>query len=100
VVIEKYTGHGGKYGANDANAEYVGRIRKIFMENKIIFQFGSIGKIDEGGGGTISKFLASYGMEIIDAGPPLLGMHSPYELSSKVDLYQTYKAFKVFFNKI
>ncbi len=100
VVFVKYTGHGGKYGANDANAEYMGKIRKVMSENNVIFQFGSIGKIDEGGGGTISKFLANYGMEIIDAGAPVLGMHSPYELTSKVDLYQTYKAFKVFLNKV
>lgn len=100
IVMVKYTGHGGKYGANDANAEYVGRLRKIFTDNNIMFQFGSLGKVDEGGAGTISKFLANYGMEIIDVGPPVLGMHSPYELASKVDLYQTIKAFKVFLNKI
>lgn len=99
LVLTKYAGHGGKYSTNDANAEYMGKIRKLFKENKVIFQFGSLGKIDEGGGGTISKFLANYGMEILDAGPPILGMHSPYELSSKFDLFQTYKAFKVFFQK-
>lgn len=100
IVLVKYTGHGGKYGANDANSEYVGKIRKIFTDNEVFFQFGSLGKVDEGGGGTISKFLANYGMEIIDAGPPVLGMHSPYELSSKIDLYQTIKAYQVFFHKI
>lgn len=99
LVLTKYTGHRGKYGANDANAEYVGKIRGLFTKNNITFQFGSLGKVDEGGGGTISKFLANYGMEIIDAGPPILGMHSPYELSSKFDLYQTYNAFKVFLEK-
>lgn len=100
IVLTKYTGSGGKYSASDANAEYVGKIRKLFNENDIIFQFGSLGKVDEGGGGTISKFLANYGMEIIDAGPPVLGMHSPYEIVSKLDLLQTYKAFKVFLNKM
>ncbi len=99
IVLTKYTGHGGKYGASDANAEYVGKIRKLFKDNNIIFQFGSLGKIDEGGGGTISKFLANYGMEVLDAGPPILGMHSPYELSSKFDLYQTFCALKIFLQK-
>ncbi len=100
IILTKYTGSGGKYEASDANAEYVGKIRKLFKENNIIFQFGSLGKVDEGGGGTIARFFANYGMEIIDAGPPILGMHSPYEVSSKLDLYQTYKAFKVFLSKM
>ncbi len=100
LVLTKYTGAHGKNDASDANAEYIGKIRKLFNENNIIFQFGSLGKVDEGGGGTISKFLANYGMEIIDAGIPILGMHSPYEVSSKFDLFQAYKAFKVFLNKI
>lgn len=100
IVLVKYTGHGGKYGANDSNAEYVARLRKLFTENNVLFQFGSLGKIDEGGGGTISKFLAAYGMEIIDAGTPILGMHSPYELSSKSDLFQSRRAFTVFFSKM
>ncbi|MDD5065809.1 MAG: aminopeptidase [bacterium] len=100
LVLVKYTGHGGKYGASDANAEYMARIRKLLTDHQVIFQFGSIGKIDEGGGGTISKFLASYGMEIVDAGTPVLGMHSPYELTSKADLHEALKAFTVFFSKM
>ncbi len=96
IALTKYTGHGGKYHASDANAEYVGKIRKLFKENNIIFQIGTIGKVDEGGGGTIARFLANYGMEIIDAGAPVLGMHSPYELTSKLDIFQTYKAYKLF----
>ncbi len=99
VILTKYTGHGGKYDANDANAEYVGKVRKLFNDNNVIFQFGSLGKVDEGGGGTIAKYLANYGMEIIDCGTPVLGMHSPYEIISKLDLYQTFKAFESFFNK-
>ncbi len=99
VILTKFTGHGGKYDANDANAEYVGKIRKLFNENNIIYQFGSLGKVDEGGGGTVAKYLANLGMEIIDCGTPVLGMHSPYELISKLDLYQTYKAFYSFFTK-
>ncbi len=100
VIFTKYTGYGGKYDANDANAEYVGKLRKLFTENNVIFQFGELGKVDEGGGGTIAKYLANYGMEVIDCGPPVLGMHSPYELTSKFDLYQTFKGYKVFFQKI
>ncbi len=96
VILTKYTGHGGKYDANDANAEYVGKIRQLFTNNNVIFQFGGLGKVDEGGGGTIAKYLANYGMEIIDCGTPVLGMHSPYEVISKLDLFQTYKAFYTF----
>lgn len=100
VIFTKYTGYGGKYDANDANAEYVGKLRKLFTENNVIFQFGELGKVDEGGGGTIAKYLANYGMDIIDCGPPVLGMHSPYELTSKLDLYHTFKGYKIFFQKM
>jgi len=100
VIFTKYTGHGGKYSANDANAEYVGKLRSLFTENNVIFQFGEIGKVDEGGGGTIAKYLANYGMEIIDCGPPVLGMHSPYEIVSKFDLFQTFKGYKIFLQKM
>ena len=97
VCISKYTGHGGKSGASDANAEYVGLIRQIFGASEVIWQAGELGKIDEGGGGTVAKYLASHGMDIIDCGPALLAMHSPFEISSKLDLYETYRAFKAFF---
>lgn len=96
VCITKFTGSGGKYGSNDASAEYLGTIRKIFNENRIIWQTGELGKVDEGGGGTIAKYLAVYGMEIVDCGPALLSMHSPFEISSKADLFMTYKAYKAF----
>ncbi len=99
VIITKYTGHGGKYDASEASAEYTGKIKKLLKENNVIFQFGEIGKIDEGGGGTIAKYLANFGMEVIDIGPPVMGMHSPYELTSKFDIYQTVKAFYTFFVK-
>jgi aspartyl aminopeptidase len=92
----KYTGSRGKYGSNDANAEYIAWLRRLFHENRIVWQTGEIGKIDEGGGGTIAKYLAAYGMDIIDCGPPILSMHSPFELISKVDLYMTYRAFRAF----
>jgi aspartyl aminopeptidase len=96
LCITKFTGHGGKVGANDAHAEYVAEIRKIFNDEGILWQTGELGKIDEGGGGTVAKFLAEYGMDIIDCGTPILTMHSPFEISSKLDVYETYRAFKAF----
>ena len=99
VCLTKFTGSGGKYASSDANAEYVGMIRRLFNQNNIVWQTGEIGKVDEGGGGTVAKFLASCGMEIIDCGTPLLSMHSPFEISSKTDAYMTYKAYKVFLSK-
>ena len=97
VCISKYTGHGGKVGASDANAEFVGDIRRIFSLEGILWQAGELGKIDEGGGGTVAKYLAEYGMDILDCGPSLLAMHSPFEISSKLDMHETYKAFRAFF---
>ncbi|MBN1932000.1 MAG: aminopeptidase [Desulfobacterales bacterium] len=97
VCITKFTGSGGKSGSSDASAEYVGMIRRIFNENNVVWQTGELGKVDQGGGGTIAKFLAVYGMEIIDCGTAILSMHSPFEISSKADLFMTYKAYKAFF---
>lgn len=99
VNLTKYTGHGGKYMASEANAEYVHWIKKLFNDNEVVWQAGDLGKIDEGGGGTVAKYLANCGMEIIDCGPALLGMHSPMELSSKDDVWMCHKAFHVFFTK-
>ncbi|MCS7149316.1 MAG: aminopeptidase [Caldimicrobium sp.] len=96
VVISRYTGHGGKYMANEAHAEYMGYLRDLFEKKDVVYQVCSMGKVDEGGGGTVSKYFASYGMDIVDIGPPLLSMHSPFEILHKGDLYMTYKAFKVF----
>jgi aspartyl aminopeptidase len=96
VCLEKFTGHRGKAGASDARAEYVGEIRKIFNDHNIAWQMTEIGKVDEGGGGTVAKYLAVYGMDIIDCGAPVLSMHSPYEITSKADIYQTYKAYRAF----
>jgi aspartyl aminopeptidase len=96
VCLTKFTGSGGKYGANDANAEYVGWLRNLFNKKKVVWQTGELGKVDEGGGGTVAKFLAPYGMEIIDCGPPVLSMHSPFEIIHKGDIYMTYKGFKAF----
>ncbi len=97
VAFHKYGGHGGKYSTNDANAEYVAWIRRIFNDAGVIWQAGQLGKVDEGGGGTIAKFLAIHGLEIIDCGTPLLSMHSPFEVASKADLFMTYKAYRAFF---
>jgi len=95
--MTKFTGHMGKVGASDASAEYVGEIARLFNKEGIIWQTGELGKIDEGGGGTVAKHLAVHGMDVIDCGAPLLTMHSPYELSSKLDIFETYRAFHVFF---
>ena len=98
VCITKFTGSRGKYGSSDANAEYMAQIRKLFNESRVVWQTGELGKIDEGGGGTIAKFLAIYGMEVVDCGTPLLSMHSPFEIASKADTYMTYKGYRAFFN--
>ena len=100
VAFHKYGGSGGKYNTNDANAEYVAWIRKIFQEHGVVWQAGQLGKVDEGGGGTIAKYLAVHGLEIIDCGTPLLSMHSPFEVASKADLYMTFKAYQAFFNAV
>ena len=97
ICVSKFTGHGGKVGANDAHAEYVAEIRQLFAKEQVTWQTGELGKIDEGGGGTVAKFLAQYGMDIIDMGAPLLTMHSPFEISSKLDIFESYRAFKAFF---
>lgn len=96
VAISRYTGHGGKYMANEAHAEFIGYLRGLFEKEGVIYQIVSMGKVDEGGGGTVSKYFASYGMDVVDIGPPLLSMHSPFEIAHKGDLYMTYRAFKAF----
>ncbi len=96
VCLTKFTGHGGKYNSNDASAEYVGWLRSLFNRDKVVWQTGELGKVDEGGGGTVAKFLAAYGMQVIDCGPAVLSMHSPFEIAHKGDLYMTYKGYKVF----
>ncbi len=95
-VFCKFTGHRGKVGANDACAEYIAFLREKLNKNNIPWQMAELGKVDEGGGGTVAKFLARYGMDIIDFGPGLLGMHSPFEISSKFDLYATFMAYREF----
>ncbi|HKM00524.1 MAG TPA: aminopeptidase [Sedimentibacter sp.] len=98
VVMVKYTGSRGKSGANDANAEYIGSLRKLFNENNVIWQTSELGKVDQGGGGTIAYIMANYNMDVVDLGVPVLSMHAPYELVSKTDVYMTYKAYNVFYN--
>ena len=97
VSLTKFTGHGGKYNTSDAHAEYIAWLRRVFKEAGVIWQATHLGKVDEGGGGTIAKYLAVHGLEIIDCGTPLLSMHSPFEVASKADLYMTYKAYQAFF---
>ncbi|MDR0466664.1 MAG: aminopeptidase [Deltaproteobacteria bacterium] len=94
--FSKFTGARGKYGANDAHAEYVGWIRGVLNAKKIPWQMAECGKVDQGGGGTVALFLAAYGMDAIDMGPPLLSMHSPFELAGKADLYASVEAFAAF----
>ncbi len=97
VTLTKYTGVRGKGGSNDANAEFLGEIRAIFNRHKVAWQIGELGKVDQGGGGTIAYILANYGAEVVDCGTPMLSMHAPIELISKVDLYMTYRAYGAFF---
>lgn len=100
ICLTKFTGVLGKAGSSDASAEFVGKIRSLFNDHAIPWQTGELGKIDQGGGGTVAKFLARFGMDVLDCGPALLSMHSPFEIASKADIYATYKAYKAFFGKI
>lgn len=96
IVINKYTGARGKSGSNDANAEYVAKVRRIFDDNNIAFQTAELGKVDVGGGGTIAYIAALYGMNVIDSGVAVLSMHAPWEVTSKADIYEAKKAYKAF----
>ncbi len=96
VAFSKYTGSKGKSDSNDANPEFIAKLRKILDENKIVYQFTEMGKVDKGGGGTIASILAEYGMEVIDAGLPVLSMHAPWEVISKLDLFENYRFYKAF----
>ena len=98
LSIEKYTGSGGKYSANDASAKYMCKVMTILDKANVVYQIGTLGKIGKGGGGTIAYILANKGVEVVDCGTSLLSMHSPYELASVGDIYMTYKGYKAFFN--
>ena len=96
MVFNKYTGARGKSGSNDANAEYMAQLRRIFDEKGIIYQTAELGKVDVGGGGTIAYICALYGMNVIDSGVAVLNMHAPWEATSKADVYETYRGYKAF----
>jgi len=96
LSFNKFTGSRGKGGSNDANAEYIGKLRKVFDDAKVAYQFSELGKVDVGGGGTIAYIMANYGMEVIDSGVAVLNMHAPYEISSKADVYEAVKGYKAF----
>ena len=96
VSFNKYTGSRGKGGSNDASAEYIAKIRRIMDDNKVCFQITELGKVDQGGGGTIAYILANLGMQVIDCGIPVLNMHAPFEVSSKADIYEAVKCYMAF----
>lgn len=96
LVFNKFTGSRGKSGSNDANAEYLAQIRRALDEDGVAYQFAELGKVDAGGGGTIAYIMANYGMEVIDSGVAVLGMHAPWEAVSKADVYEAYKGYKAF----
>lgn len=96
ITFNKYTGSRGKSGSNDANPEYIAQLRYIMDENNVSFQTAELGKVDAGGGGTIAYILANYNMEVIDCGVPVLNMHSPWEIASKVDIYEAYQGYLAF----
>lgn len=96
-VLTKYTGARGKSGANDASAETMAKVIGIMEEHGVYWQAGELGAVDQGGGGTIAKFVASLNIDVVDLGVPILSMHAPFELASKLDVYHTYKAFEAFY---
>lgn len=96
MVFNKYTGSRGKGGSNDANPEYIAHLRDILSKNGVSYQTAELGRVDAGGGGTIAYILAKYGMEVIDSGVAVLSMHAPWEITSKADVYETYRGYKVF----
>ena len=96
MVFNKFTGARGKSGSNDANAEYLGFIRKVMDDAGVTFQTVELGKVDLGGGGTIAYILSLYGMNVIDCGVPVLNMHAPHEATSKADLYEAKCGYKAF----
>ncbi len=96
ITFNKYTGSRGKSGSNDANPEYIAKLRRVMEENHVAFQTAELGKVDQGGGGTIAYILANYNMEVIDCGVAVLNMHSPWEIASKVDIYEAYRGYCAF----
>lgn len=99
VVVTKYTGARGKSGTSDASAEFVSRVRQLLDKKDVIWQTGELGKVDAGGGGTVAAYIANLNVDVIDVGVPVLSMHAPYEITSKIDVYMAYKAFSAFFSE-
>jgi aspartyl aminopeptidase len=99
AIITKYTGARGKSSTSDASAEFMGKIRSILNENDVVWQIGELGKVDAGGGGTVAKYIAKLNVDVVDLGVPVLSMHAPYEVVSKMDVYMAYRAFKKFFEQ-
>ena len=97
IKLEKYVGARGKSGTNEATGDFVAEIVSVFDKNSIPWQTGELGKVDAGGGGTIAQYVANLDMEVVDCGVPLLSMHAPYELASKLDIYMAYRAYKAFY---
>ena len=93
LTFNKFTGSRGKSGSNDADAEYVAKIRRVMDEGGVHFQTAELGRVDVGGGGTIAYILALYGMSVIDCGVPVLSMHAPWEITSKADIYEAYRGY-------
>ena len=100
LCFMKYTGSRGKGGSNDASAELIYKITSLFDSENICWQIGELGKVDEGGGGTVAQYIANLDVEVIDCGVPLLSMHAPFEIAAKADIYSAYKGYKAFFEKI
>ena len=96
ITFNKFTGSRGKSGSNDANPEYMAELRRIMDDNQVSFQTSELGKVDQGGGGTIAYILANYNMSVIDSGVAVLNMHAPWEIISKVDLYEAKRGYTAF----
>ena len=97
VALVKYTGARGKSGSSDATAELMGKMRYQFHKNHVIWQTGQLGKVDQGGGGTVAMFMANRNIDTVDCGVPVLSMHAPFEVIAKLDLFAAYNAFKAFY---
>lgn len=97
VCVNKFTGHGGKYDTNDASAEYTGWVRELLDSKGVMWQLSELGKVDQGGGGTVAKYVAELNVDVIDVGVPVLSMHAPFEIVSKLDVYAAYRAFSEFY---
>lgn len=96
VVLTKYTGSRGKSGTSDARAEFVGDVTRMLDNAGVTWQMAELGKVDQGGGGTVAMYIANLNVDVIDVGVPVLSMHAPFEVTAKLDVYMTYKAFKAF----